>query len=190
MAGPPGSGSGALKLAGGKLINTLLAANNPGGNGAGTLGDLGHNLSSDGTCAFINLGSLNNTDPKLSTLANNGGPTLTIALRPDSPAIDAGDNAVANAEDQRGFPRPIGAGNDIGAYEYGSPALLTLVCNGGNGVDVFIVGKRGQTCCVLVSENLRDWHSFCTTQINETGTTCFHDVSAAPRQKFYRVLIP
>jgi hypothetical protein len=38
-------------------------------------------------------------------------------LAPDSPALDAGDNADAPATDQRGYPRISGAAIDIGAYE-------------------------------------------------------------------------
>ncbi|HKI19542.1 MAG TPA: choice-of-anchor Q domain-containing protein, partial [Isosphaeraceae bacterium] len=34
-------------------------------------------------------------DPGLGTLANNGGPTETIALLAGSPAIEAGSNALA-----------------------------------------------------------------------------------------------
>jgi hypothetical protein len=34
-------------------------------------------------------------------MADNGGPTLTHALLAGSPAIDAGDNAVCLATDQR-----------------------------------------------------------------------------------------
>lgn len=41
-------------------------------------------------------------DPKLLTLANNGGFTQTIALGVGSPAIDAGDDANCPATDQRG----------------------------------------------------------------------------------------
>ena len=54
-------------------------------------------------------------------LANNGGPTLTIALKTNSPAINAGNNALASglAFDQRGtgFPRIISGTVDIGAVE-------------------------------------------------------------------------
>ncbi len=58
-------------------------------------------------------------DPLLAPLANNGGRTLTHALLPGSPAIDAGNNAHAWAFDQRGpgFPRVVNGRADIGAFE-------------------------------------------------------------------------
>ena len=56
-------------------------------------------------------------DAGLDSLANNGGPTLTHALLAGSPAIDAADNAVCPATDQRGVARPQGPGCDIGAFE-------------------------------------------------------------------------
>lgn len=54
----------------------------------------------------------------LGALADNGGPTWTHALPPDSPAVDAGDDN-GQAFDQRGtgFPRIVGKAADIGAYE-------------------------------------------------------------------------
>jgi hypothetical protein len=64
-------------------------------------------------------------------LRNNGGPTLTYALAPDSPAIDAiplqycqlkviFESQSKKYTDQRGYPRPDGNERacDIGAYEY------------------------------------------------------------------------
>ncbi|MBX3015408.1 MAG: hypothetical protein KF832_28065 [Caldilineaceae bacterium] len=51
-----------------------------------------------------------------TTLADNGGPTLTHALSHGSPAIDAaGDSSLAT--DQRGVSRPLGIADDIGAVE-------------------------------------------------------------------------
>src|SRR5207249_4653529 len=44
-------------------------------------------------------------NPKIGSLANNGGPTLTIALQAGSPAINAGTSAGAPATDQRGVAR-------------------------------------------------------------------------------------
>ncbi len=126
--GPGGSNGvagGGLSITNALLVNTILAGNSP-GNCSGTTTDAGHNLSSDGTCAFTNVGSLNNTDPKLGPLADNGGPTMTMALLPGSPAINAGDTAAAPPTDQRGFPRPSGLAADIGAYEYASPDFSPL----------------------------------------------------------------
>ncbi len=104
------------------LINTIVANSRGRTNCFGPIIDGGHNLDSDGTCGVGQA-----TDPLLDPvgLADHGGPTETIALLPDSPAIDAGDESVCarppvNSRDQRGFARP---GQDatncsIGAYEY------------------------------------------------------------------------
>ncbi|MGL6339301.1 MAG: DUF4347 domain-containing protein [Waterburya sp.] len=64
----------------------------------------------------------NPIDPKLRELQDNGGFTPTHALLPGSPAIDAGGNFGINS-DQRGgnFVRPVGLGNDIGAFELQNP---------------------------------------------------------------------
>jgi hypothetical protein len=91
--------------------------------------DLGYNVSNDNSCGFTATGSLNNTDPQLDPagLANNGGPTQTIALVSGSPAIDAitvasctDQDGNALTTDQRGFSRPDAAEAvcDIGAYEF------------------------------------------------------------------------
>lgn len=87
---------------------------------------LGYNLSSDGTCHLTGTGDLPNSNPLFGPLADNGGDTLTHAIGPTSPALDAGDNATCAATDQRGRVRPYdGDGDgtatcDMGAYEYGS----------------------------------------------------------------------
>jgi hypothetical protein len=71
------------------------------------------------------------TDPKLAPLANNGGPTQTMALLAGSPALDAGDNSLipsGTSYDQRG-PGHVRIANgtvDIGAYENGVPTAITL----------------------------------------------------------------
>jgi hypothetical protein len=56
----------------------------------------------------------------LRPLANNGGPTRTMALRAGSPAIDlirpSGDGCATI--DQRGVTRPAGGRCDAGAFEY------------------------------------------------------------------------
>ncbi len=63
-----------------------------------------------------NGGNIIDGDPKLGTLADNGGPTPTIALLPGSPAINAGVASGAPASDQRGVVRD--SKPDSGAYEF------------------------------------------------------------------------
>jgi hypothetical protein len=56
-------------------------------------------------------------DPLLVALADNGGPTQTMALDPASPAVDHGVDCPPPAADQRGVAR-VGA-CDSGAFEVG-----------------------------------------------------------------------
>ena len=97
-----------------------------------------------------NVGNLTGTeanplDPQLGELADNGGPTLTHALLPGSPAIDAGDNALAVdadgnplAFDQRGegFSRISVGVVDMGAFEADESPSLTVT------TDLDIVDSR------------------------------------------------
>jgi hypothetical protein len=76
----------------------------------------GHNVFTDATCAPVPTDGVVG-DARLGPLADNGGPTLTHALLPGSPAIDAADAALCPATDQRGVARPQGAGCDAGAVE-------------------------------------------------------------------------
>ena len=68
-------------------------------------------------------GTIRSTTPGLLPLADNSGPTKTMALDPTSAAIDAGPNPVAtftgNGFDQRGTPwlRVSNGTVDIGAFE-------------------------------------------------------------------------
>jgi len=69
-------------------------------------------------------------DPMLGPLQDNGGFSVTHALLPGSPAIDHGNDVFGAIFDQRGFDdtttqfgyeRLVGAGPDIGAFEFGAP---------------------------------------------------------------------
>ena len=70
------------------------------------------------------------------TLANNGGPTKTLALREaaDNPAQFGADPDDASATDQRGVARPAPAGTDpdIGAFESSFPAPASLTVAAAN----------------------------------------------------------
>jgi hypothetical protein len=110
-------------------LQNSIVANNAGGNCGGTMTSNGYNLSSDGTCNFTGPGDLNNTDPVLGLLQNNGGPTQTMSETVgSSPTIDAGNpNGCTDSQghllttDQRGYPRPGEYKHDkrcdMGAYE-------------------------------------------------------------------------
>ena len=75
----------------------------------------GFNLESDSSCALTGPGDLNNTNPQLAALGNNGGPTNTEANPTTSPAVDAASSCPPPVTDQRGGKR--GQPCDIGAYE-------------------------------------------------------------------------
>lgn len=122
-----GNPAGGIVNAATTTLQNSLVANNSGTNCAGTITSHGYNLSSDNTCKLNGPGDMNNINPLLGTLANNGGPTPTMALLEGSPAIDAGNHAGCTdgsghllTTDQRGQPRPDkedAVGCDIGAYE-------------------------------------------------------------------------
>lgn len=119
LGSEPGSSTGTSSF-----LNTIIS--NPEGGGENCSGSpntsLGNNLDSDGSCEFGEDSDINNQNPRLEALANNGGPTDTHALRRGSPAIDEAETG-APATDQRGVSRPQNGDNtgaavdDIGAFE-------------------------------------------------------------------------
>lgn len=148
-----GSNAGAMTVYPGTDVwvgNTLIA-NNTGSAPEidGRIYSQGGNLvRTRGSAQIDGDGSLNlyDVNPRYVALANNGGPTATVALLPTSPAIDAGRDcvlinggcdgapAVGFTTDQRGvgFARKRGLRVDIGAYEV--PRLIvTNSANSGSG---------------------------------------------------------
>ena len=86
----------------------------------GTVKSNGYNvLGTTAGCTFLHKPSDKlNVNPKLGALANNGGPTLTLALLGGSPAIDRiPPVACAVHADQRGVHRPQGPRCDTGSFE-------------------------------------------------------------------------
>ena len=84
----------------------------------------GHNLISDGTCLPNPgaVGDLFNTNPLLGIWEI---PAHLYIPQPDSLAIDYGLDCPD--DDQRGYPRPLGAACDVGSVEFGSLIFLPLI---------------------------------------------------------------
>lgn len=117
-----GDGGGVYQHSGAvfQLADSLIAENTVGQGGsgpqcAGTFTPFGSNVSTGGPgeCPAINY-----TDLGIGSLADNGGPTKTVALEAGSPALGAVNDCPAR--DQRGKQRPE-TGCDYGAYERKGP---------------------------------------------------------------------
>jgi hypothetical protein len=120
------------------LRNTIVSGPPSGGRNClvvppATLTSQGFNLADDSSCNLTAGGDQAVVNPSLGPLADNGGPTQTMALTNGSPAVDSGSSSGETA-DQRGFPRgvqfrgvvdaPGGDGSDIGAFELPSNELI------------------------------------------------------------------
>ncbi len=117
-------------------LNGILIAN--GHNLLGFAGNAGINGFTPGATDFTPLEAL--AAILETVLADNGGETLTHALPPNSPAIDAAPSAACSAApvdgvDQRGLPRNVDSDGvtsstecDVGAFEHqpeGAPPTAT-----------------------------------------------------------------
>lgn len=123
----PGASNFAIdNRAGGQLvlINTVLANNSAQGQirNQGTL-SAATSVSLDGSLSAGN-GNQNNTDPRLSPLADHGGTTPTFLPASNSPLRNSGSQVVLAPlygeppfVDQRGLPRVQESAVDIGAVE-------------------------------------------------------------------------
>ena len=113
-------------MEGTRTASSIIALNSaltgPDLTGAGGLQSTGYNIVGNNADAVINSQPTDQIgmpaapiDPLLGPLADNGGPTLTLALQPGSPAINRG-YPVAPPRDQRGYGR-LGV-PDVGAFEF------------------------------------------------------------------------
>lgn len=134
-----------------EIGNTVLKAAARGANisnDGGTVISHGYNLSSDDGGGYLTgPGDQINIDPLLGLLQDNGGPTATHALLPDSPAIDAGDPNFTQPPnyDQRGpgFERVFNGRIDIGSFEAQPTPTPAPRCNQyviSEGTDVIVPG--------------------------------------------------
>ena len=134
------AGAGVFGASTVSAVNTIVSGNTGGTSGTNDcdadVSSSDHSLKLGADCGF----DLPSGDPKLEPLADDGGPTQTMASGAGSAAVDAGDKARCPATDQRGFARPDAAGTacDVGAYESAPPAAsVTTPANGAT----FTVGQ-------------------------------------------------
>jgi hypothetical protein len=114
-------GGGLFNLRSDPRVLHSIIWGNPGGqyvNLSGSTGTIKNSIVAGASCpAGATCTNRINQPPKLAALANNGGFTPTMALKPGSPAIDRIFCMSGVAIDQRGVARPQGSNCDIGAYE-------------------------------------------------------------------------
>jgi hypothetical protein len=113
-------------------------------------------------------------------LADNGGPTETVALVAGSPALNGFSSPDCPAVDQRGVSRPQGSGCDAGAFELDETTLSStqfLRCPGdtdGDGVaELVVVSGNGIVSMSTINGTGR-------TQLTLEGLGQVVDVSVVP----------
>jgi hypothetical protein len=141
-------------------------------------------------------------NPSLGPLAHNGGETMTTALLPGSPAINAGDNALLATvpTDQRGYLRSSGGRADIGAFEVqvadpANPPRIAGVQVEGDALMFSFTNNPGLQFQVLASTNvalpLNQWVRIGPASEPWPGQYVYIDATAThyPR-RFYKVVWP
>jgi hypothetical protein len=176
------------------LYNSILAYPGASSNAVGIITDAGFNISSDGSANFSSGSSFNFTDPLLAPPANNGGSTLTMALSTESPAVDFASSNAAPAVDQRGFPRPIGLGFDIGAYELQampsqSPTLQFVRQNGA--LELSFQAESNVFYSLQRSSALSNWIELELIGPYPYATNVHRSINLnGPSPSFFRLFIP
>jgi len=117
------------------------------------------------------------TDILDPTLADNGGPTFTHALVPDSPALDASPaDANCPPTDQRGVPRPQGSACDIGAFELEASMRVGLDIKPGTSPNPINLKSKGVIPLAILSTA-----TFDATTV-DPSTVCFGDAEDATQR--------
>ena len=161
--------AGGIDAAGGQITyaNTIIASNHGGAalsNCAGAMvTDQGNNIVfGDASC-----NRPQGSNPNLGALADNGGPTQTMALPQGSPAVNfVPSNACPLTTDQRGVARPQGSACDAGAYELAPPSIGSPAGNAG--------GTTSGTVTATINPNFKS-----TSMTVHYGTTTAHGSTTA-----------
>lgn len=176
-----------------RVHNTLIAYSGTNSNAYGPITDDGFNICSDGSANFSSGSSYNYTDPQLGPLGNYGGPTLCMALLPNSPAIDNGDRNGAPNTDQREYLRPASDAPDMGAYEYGGvPSTVPYLYLSLNGTNVMLsfAAFPPSTYRLQYSTNLSTWADMTTNGPIAISTNISQIVSRQGfNQRYFRLLV-
>ena len=110
------------------IKNSIIAGNNAAAMGTDISGTVNMNYSlieKKLGATIIGSNNLENTNPKINSLNDNGGPTMTHSLDNTSPAINAAKSSDGPAYDQRMYQR--NGQTDMGAYEVnGTPMSVTI----------------------------------------------------------------
>lgn len=182
-------------------LNTADGNNGPDINGApsGSFNLIGNGSGETGITNGTNHNQVGTAaapiDPKLGSLQDNGGPTLTRALLTGSPALDQGEPGEVTT-DQRGFPRTVDDpaipnaldGTDIGAVEGIQSSSIPVFRNlsaraqvmGGQEVAIggFILGGGSQTGHRLVLRGIGpSLPSFVPNRLSDPVLTLHHRLS-------------
>jgi hypothetical protein len=199
----PESGDGIYGGGGGTgsttLEATIVADNGSSGDCYGEITDDGYNVDDDGSCG-LSLPSISDyatLSRTLGPLADNGGPTQTIALLPASPAIDYVPAADCPPTDQRGVART--APCDIGAYDtdglvaqvitftstaptgatVGGPSYPVTATGGASGNPVtFIIDSLAASVCTIAGAVVSfTGAGTCTIDANQDGNAEYQTAS-------------
>jgi len=179
---------GALCVATGnvQVANSIFSRSQGSTNCSGSLLDLGVNICSDQSSCFTNPASLRNLDPALQTLANNGGPTMTAALSPTSPAYNRGSNSFAPPSDQRGVPRPQGKFCDVGAFEVGH---LTIEKSGDTAL-IRYGAPQGSFYRLQGRPNWNDWRDLGGDNARADGYVRYGPIPMTNQLEVFRTVKP
>lgn len=160
------------------------------GNISATNSDIGGTFTSGlpnliqhpGTALGVLPHDLVGIDPRLGPLGAYGGPTPTHPLRSGSPAIDVIRESAGPAIDQRGMPRPVDAGWDLGAYEAG-PRITEIRVSSTGQITIEFAGTTGMTPALEYSPDLAAWSPLGS---HPEGSAFRDTVTAAAR--YYRLV--
>ena len=140
------------------LTDTIVALNTDSGGASDIAGSAAGNVT--GTYNLIGTGGhggitgpsnlIDVANPGLLPLGDYGGPTMTMAILPDSVAIGKGTTGGGITTDQRGAPRPTSVAVDIGAFQDQGYSLTVV---SGSPQSTLINTSFGAPLAVVLTEN-------------------------------------